>query len=208
MSRREQILVIVGVVVLMCVGYYFLAVQPKRAEALRLTEQLEAAEKQLDQLKAIAKQADQLEKEYARLQSSIAAIEAKLPSMKEVPTLLVQLERQTKSLKVNLTAFRPGQLEPIAPASEPAGAAAGATPPTAAPAGGRTPAPTSKVAYYRFPIKLTMTASYGQVLQLMSQLRDFPRLMRVRRLTVNPKTVPDLNLDLDVDTFVLPKEGG
>ncbi len=210
MSRREQILLIVGIVAILGVMYYFFAYQPKRAENLRLAEQLQAAEDQLNKYETIAKQADQLEKDYSQLQSFIASVEAKLPSMKEVPTLLVQLERLTKSLKINLQAVRPSPLEPVgAPTPASGGAAAplqGQAPVVSG--GGRPPAPTPKAVYFRFPIKLTVNSSYAQLLQLNSELRDFPRLIRVKKMTVNPKTVPELNVDLDIDTYVLPKEGG
>lgn len=203
MSRREQILLISALLIVMAVGYYLLAYQPLRAANAQLTQDYEIAKKELDRLQAIAKQREQLEQKYAQLQGFIASVEAKLPTMKEVPTLLVQLERLARSLSIKLQGFRPGALEPVA-AGTPTPPAAGGT----TPAGGTAQAPKPAPVYYRFPIKLSVNANYSQVLQLMSQLRDFPRLIRVKRLGVSPKTLPELNLDVDVDTYVLPKEGG
>ncbi len=202
MSRREQILLISALILVMAVGYYFLAYQPLRAANAQLTQDYEVAKKELDRLQAIAKQREQLEQKFAQLQGFISSVEAKLPTMKEVPTLLVQLERLAKTLSIKLQGFRPGALEPVS-ASAPAPNAVGATPAT-----GTTQAPKPAPVYYRFPIKLSVNANYSQVLQLMSQLRDFPRLIRVKKLGVSPKTLPELNLDVDIDTYVLPKEGG
>ncbi len=207
MNRREQILLIVAVILVTFAGYYFLAYEPQRSQNEQLTQELDSAKKELERLQGIAQQRDQLEKEFAQLQAFILSVEGKLPTMKEVPTLLVQLERLAKNLRINLQAFRPGPLEPVA-AGTPAPPAGGGTTQVAAPAGGGAQAPKPTPQYFRFPIKMGITASYSQVLQLMSQFRDFPRLIRVRKIGVNPKSVPELNLDLDIDTYVLPKEGG
>lgn len=200
MSRREQVLITVGVIILVSVGYYFLAFQTKRAEYEKLSAQLEERQKELGRLQAIAKERAQLEKEYAELQGFVASVEAKLPTVKEVPTLLVQLERMAKSVNIKLQGIRPMALEAIYPEGAPAQGQA--------PAGGGKAPKAGPPAYYRFPLKMTISANYAQVLQLMTQLQDFPRLMRVRKLSVIPKTLPELNLDIDVDTYVLPKEGG
>jgi Tfp pilus assembly protein PilO len=199
MSRREQIIIYVGLILIVGVGYYFLAYQAKRSEYERLSTQLEERQKELDRLQSIAKQRPQLEKEYAEIQGFVASVEGKLPTMKEMPTLLVQLERMSKSITIKLQSIRPSPLEAVSPEGQGANAQ---TPPTGA------KAPKAAPAYYRFPIKMTITANYGQVVQLMTRLNDFPRLMRVRRLGVAPRTLPELNLDIDVDTYVLPKEGG
>ncbi len=199
MNRREQILVTVGLILVVGLGYYFLAYQAQRSEFERLSTQLEERQKELSRLQSIAKQRAQLEKEYGEIQGFVASVEGKLPTMKEMPTLLVQLERMSKSLGIKLQAIRPSPLEAVSPEGQ---ASSGQTPPAAA------KAPKTAVAYYRFPIKMNINASYGQVVQLMTRLNDFPRLIRVRRLGVVPKTLPELNLDIDVDTYVLPKEGG
>jgi Tfp pilus assembly protein PilO len=140
-----------------------------------------------------ARQAPQLEAEYARLQATIASLESKLPTAKETAVLLVQLENLTKDLRIDLTAIRPGQLQAGAQPAQPT--ASGATPPPPAAAG-----------YMRYPIQLTMNADYSELLRLMSRLQDFPRLIVVRRVVVSPRQVPDLSAQLDVETFVLPKE--
>lgn len=195
MRRRERVLLILGSVVIVALIFFYYVYSPKQAEYHRLTEQLADRENQLKGMKATAQRAERLEKEYTELQSFIASVEAKLPTQKEMAALLVQLERLTKSLDINLVAIKPSALE-----------ANGGPPPT--PPGGQRPPgqPVGPATYLRFPIKLTMVASYAEALQLMRRLHDFPRLMVVRRITVTPKSVPDLTTDLDVETVVLPRE--
>lgn len=207
MNRREQILLIAAVILLSLAGYYFLALQPQWAANEQLSQDLDTAKKELERLQGIAAQREPLEKEFTQLQGFILSVEGKLPTMKDIPTLLVQLERLTKNLRISLQTFRPAALEAVG-ASAPAPAAGGGNAQAPAPTGGAAQAPKPAPQYFRLPIRMSITASYSQTLQLMSQLRDFPRLIRVKKIGVNPKSLPELNLDLDVDTYVLPKEGG
>ncbi len=196
MSRRERILLIVGVVLVFGLVYFYYVYSPKQAEYQQLTETLSDRQAQLERMELTVRQAARLEAEYTELQSFIAAVEAKLPAEKDVPELLVQLERATRAIGIDLLSIKPAALETVQEGSAPARG------------GARAPAPVPVVAggYSRFPIKLLMTASYSQVLRLMSTLQDFPRLILVKRLTVSPKAVPKLNIDLDVETYVLAKE--
>ncbi len=207
MNRREQILLIAAVILVTFAGYYFLALQPQWAANEQLSQDLDTAKKELERLQGIAAQREPLEKEFTQLQGFILSVEGKLPTMKDIPTLLVQLERLTKNLRISLQTFRPAALEAVG-ASAPAPAAGGGTAQAPAPTGGAAQAPKPAPQYFRLPIRMSINASYSQTLQLMSQLRDFPRLIRVKKIGVNPRSLPELNLDLDVDTYVIPKEGG
>ena len=53
---------------------------------------------------------------------------------------------------------------------------------------------------------LSFNTNYSGLLRLSAALHDFPRLVVVRRLTVTPRTVPELGIEVDVEAFVLPKE--
>lgn len=196
MNRRERILLIIVSVIVTFVGWYFYLYSPRQAEHVRLTQTLEERRGQLKQMEATALRITQLEQTYRELQSFIAQVEAKLPATKEIPPMLVQLERLTKSLGISLQSIRPGQLETVAPASASQGAPSAQTP--APPAG------TS--AYFKFPIKLHFEASYAQLLRLTNSLAGFPRLIVIRKITMAPRTLPELNSDMEVETYVLPKE--
>lgn len=195
MSRRERILLIVGSSLIVFLLFYYYIYSPRQAEYRALQDQLAERRSTLERMEISARQAPQLEAEYARLQATIASLESKLPTAKETAVLLVQLENLTKDLRIDLIAIRPGQLQAPAPAQPAQPTASGATPPPPAAAG-----------YMRYPIQLAMNADYSELLRLMSRLHDFPRLIVVRRVVVSPRQVPDLSAQLDVETFVLPKE--
>lgn len=196
MNRRERILLIVGSSMIVLLLFYYYVYSPKQREYQALKTQLAEREATLQRMEADVRLAPQLEAEFARLQSEIARLESKLPTEKETAVLLVQLQSLTEDLSINLTSIRPGPLE------------SGATQPVQT---GQTAQPGQQPvqpvgAYMRYPIQLNMTASYAELLRLFSRLRDFPRLIVVRKLVVSPREVPDLNTALTVETFVLPKE--
>ena len=138
MSRRERlILMVLGPLGILLIFYYFIY-SPKQAEYQALRAQLEERRTQLERMEATARQLTRLREEYARLQAFIAEVEAKLPAEKEVPSLLVQLERLTRSLGVSLDSIRPSQVQSSQPVPPPGAAVPppGAVP---APGGGATP---------------------------------------------------------------------
>jgi len=202
MTRRERILLIVVGTLGVLLLFYFYAYAPRQAEYQRLTAQLAEREAQLSRMEATARQITTLRAEFARLQAFIADIEAKLPAQKETPVLLVQLERLTRSLGINLQSIRPGQIEAASPApAQPQPGARPSAPPApggAAQAGGLT--------YRRFPITLVVDATYEQMVRLATELNDFPRMIAIRNLSLQPKKMPTLSINLDVETYVLPKE--
>ncbi len=196
MTRRERVLLIVVGTLGVFLLFYFYIYAPRQAEYQRVTAQLAERRAQLERMEATARQITRLREEFARLQAFIADIEAKLPAQKDMPALLVQLERLTRSLGINLETIRPSQQQEQAPpAPAPSG---GPTPPAGA---ATAPTPT----YLKFPIGLTIQATYEQVVRLATEFNDFPRMIAIRNLTLLPKQLPVLNVTIDVETYVLPR---
>ena len=206
MSRRERlILMVLGPLGILLIFYYFIY-SPKQAEYQALRAQLEERRTQLERMEATARQLTRLREEYARLQAFIAEVEAKLPAEKEVPSRLVQLERLTRSLGVSLDSIRPSQVQSSQPVPPPGAAVPppGAVP---APAGGAPPAPGAAAvpAYQRFPITLTVVGTYEQIVKLATELNAFPRMIAIRNLAFGPKKIPELSVNADIETYVLPR---
>ncbi len=204
MSRREQILSLVGVVVVILIGFYYILYQPRVAEYRSLVAERDTRQSRLEEMERIAAQTAQLERQYQDLLAFIATLEAKLPTEKEVPALLVQMERQTISLHVDLRALRPGGLEAVnAGQSQP-------QPPPQTQAGGATgqqQATQAKPEYYRLPVSLSVEATFNEYVSLLRALRNFPRLIAVTRVSMTPGAkLPRLNVTVDTETYVLPKE--
>jgi len=196
---------VLGPLGILLIFYYFIY-SPKQAEYQALRAQLEERRTQLERMEATARQLTRLREEYARLQAFIAEVEAKLPAEKEVPSLLVQLERLTRSLGVSLDSIRPSQVQSSQPVPPPGAAVPppGAVP---APGGGAPPAPGAAAvpAYQRFPITLTVVGTYEQIVKLATELNAFPRMIAIRNLAFGPKKIPELSVNADIETYVLPR---
>ncbi len=194
MTRNQRILLIGLGVILILLAYNYLIYQPRQATFTRLSAELKSRQAERDRLQGIAARREALEREYTEAQSVVAIVEAKLPAEKDVPTLLVQLETLVTSLKVDLATMSPGPLQaPQAPRGAP-------------PAGGAQPAaPQATRVYSTMPIQLGITATFKQLVELMTALQDFPRLLAVKTISVGPSTLPKLNVGLTAETYVLPK---
>jgi Tfp pilus assembly protein PilO len=207
MSRREQLLIVIGLAVVIVLGFYYLVYQPRTAEYGRLVTEKDARQARLDQMQAVAAQTERLERRYGELQAFIATIEAKLPTQKEVPALLVQLERLTTQQKVELQAIRPGALEAVSAGGQTTRAGGTAPAAGAAPSSGTARPAQARPEYFRFPIGLTFRATYNQYVSVLAALRDFPRLIAVTSVRMTPGSkLPELNVQVDSETYVLPKE--
>lgn len=210
MNRRERILLIlVGTIGVLLVSYFYIYT-PRRTQIRNLETQLADLRAQRQRMEFAAAQITRLREQFRQLQAFIADIETKLPAEKEIPALLVQLERLTQSLGVNFQSIRPSALEQVAAAAPPAG---GAAPPPAGqpPAGGQAPAggagqPGGPIpAYLRLPIALSVEATFEELVRLVTALNDFPRMIAVRNLSMSPRKFPDLGVSVDVETYVLPR---
>lgn len=201
MTRRELIMLIaVGTIGVLLISYSYIYA-PLKARREQLQLQLADLQQQRERMETTVRQMARLREEFTRLQAFIAEIEAKLPAEKDMPSLLVQLERLMSSLGVSLDSIRPAQLtaaEGTAPAPAPAS-------PAKPPAPGAAPTAPPPPTYQRFPIALTIKATYEQVVRLAAALNDFPRMIAIRNLTLQPVQVPQLGITVDVETYVLPR---
>jgi Tfp pilus assembly protein PilO len=191
MSRRERLILMVIFPLGALLLFYYFVYSPNRAEHARLQAQLQQQRAELQRMEDTARQITRLRAEFARLQAFVAELEAKLPAEKDLPALLVQLERLARSLALNLEAIRPAPLERPKP---PPGAPA--QPPAAQPA----PPP----AYLTLPIGLSIRGTFEQVVRLATALNDFPRLIAIRDISLNPGLLPELSWNVNAVTFVLP----
>lgn len=192
MTRREQTLLTLAVVLALLVLFYVYGYQPKQTAYQELASRLAAKQEQLARMRTSIAQASRLEREYKQLQGFIARMEARLPTGKDIPALLVALEELTRKTEVDLGAVRTGQLQPAGASQQGAG-------------GQKSPAQ-GEVRYSRMPLEITLYGSYSQIGVFLRELQDFPRLIAISRITIAPRTLPTLAVNLSGETFVL--EGG
>ena len=188
MTRRERIILMVifplGVLLL----YYYFIYTPNRAEHARLQAELQRQRAELQRMEDTARQITRLRAEFARLQAFVAEVETKLPAEKDMPALLVQLERLARSLAINLDSIRPSDFER-----------------PKAPQGSAAQAPAAQAATYLIlPLNLSIKGTFEQVVRLATALNDFPRMIAIRDITLNPLQLPELSIGVNAVTYVLP----
>lgn len=181
MTRTQRIILIVLGIVLILVVFNYLVYAPAQAEYQSLIARRDERQKERDRLRSIAQRQEALESEYDQLQATIPALEAKLPTEKDVPVLLVQLEQLANALRVDLSTISIGAVQRgQAAQGQVAGAQVGTV-----------------------PLGLSITATYQQLIELLAQLQDFPRLVAVNNLAVTPGTLPKLSVQIEAATYVL-----
>ncbi|MDR7605575.1 MAG: hypothetical protein QN156_12895, partial [Armatimonadota bacterium] len=92
MRPREQALVVVLLAVLMVVGFYYAIYRPRTEEARRLQTQHQQLTSERQRLEALVASRPEVERRLQEAQARIAELETKLPSRRDIPVLLVQLE--------------------------------------------------------------------------------------------------------------------
>lgn len=61
--------------------------------------------------------------------------------------------------------------------------------------------------YAQLPIRLTFTADYFETIRFLDRLENFPRIVDVRDLKLNPvgENLENVNVDMSMFTYVLVK---
>lgn len=138
LNDRDRKIAIALIPIVLIVGYWFLLLAPKRTEAGRLGAQLTQAESKRDDAQGRANKLESAKSTYATDYATVVRLGKAIPSVLDMPSLLVQLEHASQGTGIHFTKVRAGEraAAPPAPTPAPSGKAA---PPTAA---GGTPAKT------------------------------------------------------------------
>jgi Tfp pilus assembly protein PilO len=201
MNTRERLMLIAAIVLLGAVCFKFVIYDPHEAAYTQLVQARDAAGAELRRNQQIMARSDQVHQEYNRLTAFIATVEAKLPAGKDIPALLTSMEQFTKRLGMSLDSIQPGALVPV---TQDQGAGGKGTPPAAAPGG----AGAKAVPYSKMEVRLSLTGTFDQVVQYLRDLRDFPRLIIVDNVSLAPKQLPRLNVNLTTEIYTLGSTGG
>jgi Tfp pilus assembly protein PilO len=202
-------------------AFYFLIYWPKTNEAATLTRQLGAQRADVARLQKEAQRKQELERDIGDLQKDIRAIETKLPSAREIPQLLLQLDQLAGQTGVTVTSIKPGILETVtAPAAAspepPRMRGSGITPALAVPQSKAPKASQRETAnYQKFTIALETKGTFSATLNFVHGLADFPRFLAITDMRVtqgssvreeNPED-PVLSLGVTATAYVKPESG-
>jgi Tfp pilus assembly protein PilO len=195
-------------------AFYFLVYSPKTHEGTTLAALVAAQRTDIARLQAEIGQRKGIEGEIADLQNATSGLGTKLPSAREIPRLLLQLDELSSRTGVTVTSLKPG---PLQTATVPSAAPAGpARPGGRAPVSGTPkPAKPKPAPYDRFPIEFEIRGSFPAVMQFVRGLEDFPRFLAISDLRVTPATPkrgedpddPAMSLAFTVTAYVRPENG-
>lgn len=204
---REKAILWVLAALVIGVGFYYMVYAPKSAEIAAVSQQLKKAREELVRLQAQAARKDAVERRLKELQQQVKETEAKLPSSREIPTLLVQLEGLAAKTGANLVLIRPG----------PTGAGQGqAAPQPGRPAGQAAPSAAQALGLQQFTLELTAEGPYDVVESFVRGVENFPRFIALSDLKINPlppragenPVPPRLSVGLTATTYFVPESGG
>jgi len=208
MNRRDRLLLMAAIVLLGGIVFKFLIHDPQQAEYNTLVANRDAAAAELARDRQVVARAPQARAEYERIRAHIATVEQRLPQRKEIPALLTAMEQFTKQVGVILQSIRPGPLTAVtvAPAAtqpsaagghgQAGGAGPGQTPPGQA-------RPGRVLAYSSMPVDLAVSGTFAQIVEYLGELRDFPRLVIVDSVSLNPAGPPKLNVNIKAEIYTL-----
>ncbi len=214
MNRRDRLLLMLAMVLLGGIVFKFLIHDPQQAEYNTLVATRDAAAAELARDRQVVARAQQARAEYERIRTHIATVERKLPQRKEIPALLTAMEQFTKQVGVTLQSIRPGPLTAVtvAPAAtQPSAATQSAAAAGQGQAGGAAPGQTRPgqaragrvLAYSSMPVDISLSGTFAQIVEYLGDLRNFPRLVIVDSVSLNPAGLPKLNVNIKAEIYTL-----
>ncbi len=201
MRPREQGLLVALLAVLVVVGFYYLVYRPRTEEVRRLEAQRQQLVTERQRLEALVAARPEVERRLEEARGRIAELETKLPSARDIPVLLVQLDDAVRQSRAKITLVRPGPLQ--------------APPTQQAPAqrGGQQQTQPEQPQYQSFTLELGAEGDYVALVDFLQRLENFPRLLVLSDFRMTP--IPQegrppgsfLALSVRATTYVLPETG-
>jgi Tfp pilus assembly protein PilO len=199
MNLRERFMLVGAVILLGLVVFKFLVYDPYQAQHSALVAARDAAKAELDRNNQIIARGAQIRAEYQRVRTSVIELEKKLPTSKEVPPLLTAMEDLTRKLGIGFDSIHPGTPAPVVENTAKQGQASAPGAQTGSKA----------IPYSRMEVDLSITGTFAQTLAYLRDLRDFPRLIVVNSVSMNPQVQSSkLGVSLLSEVYILdtPKE--
>jgi Tfp pilus assembly protein PilO len=170
-------------------------------------KRLQEKQQQRDESARLASRLADTELRYKEDQSRLKFLEASLPDMAYVPTLLKQIEQLGKDTHNQVRGVRPDltQAKPLRPAVR-------RTDPEAQDGDQekQEAAPPKPEPYTRLPIQVALTGSYADYQQFLQKLTTFPKIVAVDKVQLRPRLdlqteggSPKLEVDMQLTAFIL-----
>lgn len=176
-KRAKIIILVVFLAVFIYLNYSFIY-QPRNTRIQQLDQQISTLQNKITEGRQVAARLNELKKEYAQLTERLKFVEVLLPKEKEIPDFLVLLEDTMEEFNIDFSNFTPQNLTQE-----------------------------KDVIYAKLPITMTFNANYFEMIQFLDRLENFPRIVDVKDLKLNPANDEESNVNISMNmfTYVLTK---
>jgi Tfp pilus assembly protein PilO len=212
--NKRSILALAGVLLLLVAASVGLFLKQQSSLAAVQAEYA-AKKKQLDEGNALASRLESTLKLLEEDRAQLKFLEAALPSVAYVPTLLRQVEDLARETNNTVRGVRP-RIEVKAPTrkerrSDPEAAAKAESADAQKAEEKKEPEP-----YDKLKIQLTLTGEYKDCLLFIQRLTRFPKIVAVDDLSLRPKfdkgdsagPNPKIDVDLNLTAYILQEKAG
>ena len=177
-KRTFIIIFVIFLIVFAYVNYAFIY-QPRNLKIKQLDQKIMTLENKIEEGKRIASRLAVLKQEYAELKKKLSFLEILLPEEKEIPEFLVLLQETMDEFNIDFSNFSPQKL-----------------------------VREKEMIYNKFPISMTFTANYFELISFLDRLEHFPRIVDIQELKINPsgENKDIMNVNMNMFTYVLKKE--
>jgi Tfp pilus assembly protein PilO len=175
--REKKLLIVVGIVVALIAGYYFLYMADGSLynRWKRVNVDLERKEALLSDALRASRQEGRLINETFALQARLKFAERMLPKKGDIPKLMNDIDLMAKESGLTLNSLRPGSLE--------------------------------EREYYKLqPISLRFKCDLSSLVQLLYKFEKSDRLLDVQSMNITSDDDGNLNVSLELVTFVYTEE--
>jgi Tfp pilus assembly protein PilO len=178
LNRNAKIIISILLLIIFAYLNYSFIYQPRNSRIQQLDQQISSLQNRIDEGKLIAARLEDLKKEYQELTERLEFVEVLLPQEKEIPEFLVLLQDTMNEFNINFSTFTPQNL-----------------------------IQEQNVIYAKLPINIVFTANYFETIKFLDRLENFPRIVDVRDLKLNPvgEDVENVNVNMSIFTYVLRK---
>ena len=178
LSKGIKIIIfIVFLVVFVYLNYTFIY-EPRNTRIQQLDQQIGSLQTRITEGRRIAARLEDLKREYQELTERLEFVEVLLPKEKDIPDFLVLLQETMDEFNIDFTNFAPQNLSQE-----------------------------RDTIYARLPINMTFNANYFETINFLDRLENFPRIVDVKDLRLNPTgdEIENVNVTMNMFTYVLTK---
>ena len=173
-------LILLGLMVLISVGYYFGIYAGKKEELTKEINALNKAKQELQKLEDTKKNLETYRARVAELEAELSLLLIAIPTISEIPEVLSNVSSKGKESGLEFILFQPGAEKQI-----------------------------KDKKYTEVPVSIKVRGTYHSFAVFLDKIRQLDRIINVRNISMQKKDVKGSNVLLEIScnavTFKFPK---